>query len=98
MPFLKARDIVLGKKTATGVEIPLPGAPLVLVVAKKGYLMCGYLNIAAAEKFGACAAVVTGVQTTDDLLNGSVKVVTSKAMSLGIKPGMSGRAALKKLL
>lgn len=97
-PVLKVRDIDLGADTATGIEVALPEAPLVLIVGKKGFLMCGYLALEVAEKFGSCAAIVTGVKTTDELLEKPVVKVTCGAERLGIKPGMTGRQALKKLL
>jgi uncharacterized protein YunC (DUF1805 family) len=44
---------------------------------------------------GVAAAVVSGVKSFDDVLNGEVRAVTSKAEALGVKVGMSGEEALK---
>ncbi|HDJ84084.1 MAG TPA: DUF1805 domain-containing protein [Desulfurococcaceae archaeon] len=76
----------------------LGNAPLILVKADKGYIMCGYLNIEIAEKLGDAAATVTGVSSIEELLEKNVKAVTSKAKNLGIEPGMKGREALEKLI
>jgi len=75
--------------------IPLQGRNLVIIKAARGYLMCGYLNLEAAERFGDAAAVVTGVSSADDALKAEVRGVTIKARELGVKPGMRGEEALK---
>jgi uncharacterized protein YunC (DUF1805 family) len=64
-------------------------------MGEKGFVMCGFLNVESAEKLGVTAAVVSGVKTFDDVLNGQVKAVTSKAKNLGIEVGMKGADALK---
>jgi len=91
-----------GKKSARGgvargVEIPLKNAVLVLITAKKGFIMCGYLDIKLAEKLGDAACIVRGVKNVNDMLNGKVAELTTKAAKLGVKPGMAGAEALKKL-
>jgi uncharacterized protein YunC (DUF1805 family) len=81
-----------------GLRTDLPDSPpLLLITAEKGFVMCGFLNVESAEKLGVAAAVVSGVKTFDDVLNGQVKAVTSKAKSLGVEVGMKGADALKHL-
>lgn len=80
-----------------GIRIELQNASLVLITAEKGYIMCGYLNISAAEKKGDAACMVRGVSSFDDVLNAKVVELTSKAKTLGIREGMSGKEALKLL-
>lgn len=80
-----------------GVKVHLTKANLLLIVGEKGYVMCGYLNVAAAEEKGEAAAVVKGVSTFSDVLKAEVKAVTSKAKELGVTEGMSGEAALEIL-
>jgi len=85
-------------KSCLGLRTDLPDSPpLLLVTAEKGFVMCGFLNVESAEKLGVAAAVVSGVKTFDDVLNGQVKAVTSKAKSLGVDVGMKGADALKHL-
>lgn len=60
--------------------------------------MCGFLNVEAAERLNVVAAVVSGVKTFEDVLNGQVKAVTSKAKGLGVEIGMKGCEALAKML
>jgi uncharacterized protein YunC (DUF1805 family) len=83
-------------KSFMGLRTDLPDSPpLLLIMGEKGFVMCGFLNVESAEKLGVTAAVVSGVKTFDDVLNGQVKAVTSKAKNLGIEVGMRGADALK---
>ena len=83
-------------KSFMGLRTDLPDSPpLLLIIGEKGFVMCGFLNVESAEKLGVTAAVVGGVKTFDDVLNGQVKAVTSKAKNLGIEVGMKGADALK---
>ncbi|MGB8779448.1 MAG: DUF1805 domain-containing protein [Candidatus Bathyarchaeia archaeon] len=85
-------------KSCLGLRTDLPDSPpLLLITAEKGFVMCGFLNVESAEKLGVAAAVVSGVKTFDDVLNGQVKAVTPKAKSLGVEVGMKGADALKHL-
>jgi uncharacterized protein YunC (DUF1805 family) len=95
---MKSIDVQINGSTLTGLEMPLGKAPLVLVSAKNGFVMCGYLSLETAERVGAAAAIVRGVNSVDDLLNGKVDGITSAAAKLGVTPAMTGRQALSKLL
>jgi len=86
-------------KTAIGLKVDLPDSPpLVMIIGQTGFIMCGFLNMEAAEKLNVTAATVSGVKTFDDVLEAEVKAVTSKAERKGIKVGMKGRDAVKLLL
>lgn len=95
---MKTRDLTLGKKKAVGFEIDLPGAPLLVARGDKGFVMCGYLDVAVADKFGTAAAVVRGVKDLDQLMERPVTDVSAAARRLGVKPGMTGRQALVKMI
>ena len=95
---MQVRNITIGRKVAQGIEIPLKNAVLVIVVAKKGYLMCGYLNKDTAEKLGDCAAIIRGVRTIDELLAGKVAELTSAAKKAGVREDMPGIRALGKMM
>jgi uncharacterized protein YunC (DUF1805 family) len=85
-------------KACLGVKVELPDSPpLLLVIAEKGFVMCGLLNIDAVERLNATAAMVSGVKSFEDVLDAHVKAVTSKAKSLGVEAGMSGASALKHM-
>ncbi|MFH1094068.1 MAG: DUF1805 domain-containing protein [Candidatus Omnitrophota bacterium] len=78
--------------------VELNNASLILAVAPKGFLMCGYLDITTAEKLKDAACVITGVKTVEELLSKPVVKLTPAAQTLGITLGMSGRKALEKMI
>ncbi|OVE78171.1 hypothetical protein BVX98_01150 [bacterium F11] len=90
-------EVEINGKKEQGFEIPLPTAPLVGVYSSNGFVMCGYLNLSAAEKLGVSAAMVKGVKTVDDLLKASIQGMTKKAEEKGVKIGMTGKEALSLL-
>jgi len=90
-------QIKLENGCAIGLRFEMQKYPLLVIRAEKGFLMCGYLNVNAAETLGDTAAKVRGVQSFEDMLNASVVEVTELARELGIEPGMTGREALEKM-
>lgn len=94
---MKRFDVKLTNGTATGYEIDFPNTNLVFVMAKQGYVMCGYLNMATADKMGDIAAIVRGVTTVEDLLRAKIQEVSALAKKIGIDVGMTGQQALEKL-
>ena len=96
--MISIMTVKVDDKSCLGLRTDLPDSPpLLLITAEKGFVMCGFLNVEAAEKLGVAAAVVSGVKTFDDVLKGQVKAVTSKAKSLGVEVGMEGTDALKHM-
>jgi uncharacterized protein YunC (DUF1805 family) len=92
-------QLKIGEKNATGVLVELPDSPpLVMIIGKTGFVMCGFLNIDAAERLNVAAAMVSGVKSFEDVLKAEVKAATSKAKSKGISVGMKGEKALKLLV
>lgn len=90
----------IGKGDAEGVLIQSPGGKdhpsMILIRCRKGYLMCGYLNLAAAEKFGD-AAVLVGGADFDAVLKNPIKGMTPAAAALGVTPEMTGLEAAAAL-
>jgi uncharacterized protein YunC (DUF1805 family) len=81
-----------------GLKVELKGLPpLVLIEGDKGFVMCGYLNIDAAECLGATAAVVSGVSSWEDVLNAQIKTATTKAKALGLEPSKVVRDVIAAL-
>jgi uncharacterized protein YunC (DUF1805 family) len=81
-------NLDINGKAFQGVKIELKGLPpLILIEGDKGFVMCGYLNIDAAESLGAAAALVSGVNSWEDVLNAQIKTATTKAKALGLEPG-----------
>jgi uncharacterized protein YunC (DUF1805 family) len=89
---------VIGGKSFQGMKSTLPDvAPLLLIKGDKGFVMCGFLNMEAAERLGAAAAMVSGVKTFEDVLNAEVKAATTKAKELGVQVGKKVRDEIVKL-
>lgn len=95
---MKIKKIKINRKTVLGIEIPLQNATLVIAITKKGYIMCGYLDISIAEKFGDCACIVRGVENINELISGKISDLTSKAKKFGIKKGMPVKEAILKII
>lgn len=87
-------QIPLENGTAIGFKLDMGNAPLLAIKAEKGFIMCGYLDTAIAEKLGDVAAKVRGVNDFEEMLNSEIIDVTGHAKALGIKPGMRGHEAL----
>lgn len=83
--------------TALGLKLDMEHAPLLVIRARKGFVMCGYLNMDAANLLGDVAVRVTGVNSFDDVLNAKAVDVSDAAKSLGIITGMTAREALNKM-
>ena len=60
-----------------------------------GLLGCGYINTDSC--INEACAIVSGVNTHDDMLKASVKAVSKDATELGIKVGMTGAEAMELL-
>ena len=88
---------IYGRKVQ-GLKVDLPTAPLLVIVAPRGYVMCGYLDITTAERLGQAAAVVKGVKTFADVLKGKVAAATSEAKKIGVSEGMLVIDALRKMI
>ena len=94
--MINVSSLKVDGRECMGVRVDLPESPpLVLIMAGRGFVMCGFLNMEAAEKLGVCAAMASGVKTFDDVLTAQLKAVTSKAKALGVDLGMTGADALK---
>ncbi len=87
--------IELKNGTAVGLKMDMEHAPLLVIKAPKGFVMCGYLNIDTAQRLGDVAVKVTGVGSFDDVLAASVVESTTAAQNIGIQEGMTGQAALE---
>ena len=97
--MISVMTVKVDGKACMGLRVDLPDSPpLLLITAEKGFVMCGFLNIEAAERLGVAAAMVSGVKTFEDVLAAEVKAATTKAKNLGVETGMKGAEALKHML
>jgi len=97
--LISTEQLIIDNKAAIGLKVDLPDSPpLLVVIGKTGFVMCGFLNIEAAEKLNVVAAMVSGVRTFEDVLKADIKAVTSTAKMRGISVGMKGEEAIKLLI
>jgi uncharacterized protein YunC (DUF1805 family) len=99
--LLEVVRIRLAAGIAEGVAISLIEAPLLIIRAKNGFIMCGLLDVEALDKLlpgKIAAAKVSGVSTFEELLNKKVVAATLKAGALGVDENVSGREALERMM
>lgn len=97
--MIHVTPINIDEKVAVGLKVELPDSPpLLMILGRTGFVMCGFLNMEAAEKLNVAAATVSGVKTFEDVLQSEIKAVTSKAEMKGIKAGMTGKGAVGHFL
>lgn len=77
-------------------RIPTVKAAILLIKGKRGFLGCRYFDLNMAEKLGEAVAIVAG-GSFDDMVRAEVLRVSPAAELLGIKPGMTGGEALKRM-
>jgi uncharacterized protein YunC (DUF1805 family) len=68
--------------------------PLLIIQGNRGLLACGYINPATFNKTGEAGAIVTGVNTFEDMIDAEIIAVSEAAEALGLKVGDPGRKAL----
>jgi len=71
--------------------------PLLVIKASNGFLACGYINPETCNKTGEACAIVTGVDTYEDMYQSPIVAVSQKGVDLGIEIGEPGRSALAKM-
>lgn len=100
--MVSLQPIELEGKQVLGIRVELPKTNLLAITTKKGYIMCGALDISllnthlASRKILAGRAV--GVRSLEDLLEAPLESVTLEAEKNGIYSGMRGKEALLKML
>ena len=95
--MVTTKAIEIDGKALLGIHVDLPNAPALMIVGTLGFVGCGYFSIEVADKVGHALAVVSGVRTLADVLDGSVKSVSATAAEHGVTEGMSGRDAARLL-
>ncbi len=90
-------NVHIDGKPFIGTHIKTQGADLLMIQGPRGFLGCGYFDVATADKVGDAMAIVRGVRNFDQMMAAPVEGVSEAAQALGISEGMSGREALLKL-
>jgi uncharacterized protein YunC (DUF1805 family) len=85
------------KGSGVGLKMDMEHAPLLVIRAGCGFVMCGYLNMEIANKLEDVAVRVTGVRSFEDVLNAKTADVSEAAKKRGIMTGMSAKEALNMM-
>lgn len=85
--MIKSENVKISGSDYEYLRMDMGSAPLVILKGKKGFVMCGYLNMEAANKLGDCAVRVTGVNDLDTVLSSNAVGVSEGARELGISEG-----------
>jgi uncharacterized protein YunC (DUF1805 family) len=94
--MIRTQEIPFEGGPLTGVELHLFAVNLILIKARAGFVMCGYLNLEVANRVEDVACTTKGrVNTIEEVLATTVNLVTAKAEALGISPGMPIPEALR---
>lgn len=93
--MIEHRKIQIGDRSVEALAFGLTGKNLIVLRGSRGYIMCGYLNLEASEKFNDAAVKITGVATIDDALKANVSACTKRAKELGITEGQPIQEVLK---
>ncbi|KKK39352.1 hypothetical protein WQ57_03735 [Mesobacillus campisalis] len=100
--MIEVSPIELEGHTFLSITVRLPKTNLLVVTSDKGYIMCGALDVALLnEKLKdrkVIAGRAVGVKTIEELLEAPLESVTIEAENLGITAGMTGKAALEKMI
>jgi uncharacterized protein YunC (DUF1805 family) len=91
---MQIEQIDLGCANAVGLKMDMENAPLLVIRARRGFVMCGYLNMEVANRLGDVAVRVTGVKNFEEVLEARSVEVSDAAKKLGIEVGMIARDAL----
>lgn len=93
--MLISRKIKVNKGYIQALCLGLRSKNLIVLRGKKGYVMCGYLNLAVANKFGDVAIMITGASSIKDALGAKVNQVSKAAKKLGIVKNQPIKDVLK---
>jgi len=93
----EVRDIKFKENVGTAIsqKDAVSGKSLIAIFGSNGFIMCGLLDMNAADKLGMVAAKVSGVNSIDELLEKKVVAITNNAEKLGVSLGISGLEALE---
>ena len=89
------KKIKIGSKTITAISLKLLKKTLIVLRGRRGYIMCGYLDLSAANKFNDAAIKITGVSNLTQALTARVFAASQQARKLGIYKGQPIKEAPK---
>ncbi len=65
--------VTIDGRSFDAVSFPTAHSVVLMIRGGKGFLGCGYLSVATADKTGDALAIVSGVKNYDDMLKAEVR-------------------------
>jgi uncharacterized protein YunC (DUF1805 family) len=103
LPRVTQREMQFQGGMAIGMSQRWVGGQCCAIQTAAGIVGCGIYALDVPAEFGQAIAIARGTPANplaepEDLLEARIVGCTPKAESLGIKPGMTGREAVEKML
>jgi uncharacterized protein YunC (DUF1805 family) len=103
LPIAQNRTLDFAAGQAIGSTYQWPGGQYCAIHTARGLVGCGIYDIRAANEFNLAVAIARGtpqkpLREPEDLFNAKILEVSTAAEGLGVKPGMTGREAVEKML
>jgi uncharacterized protein YunC (DUF1805 family) len=103
LPRVDQREMSFANGTAIGMSQKWVGGQCCAIQTAAGIVGCGIYALDVPAEFGQAIAIARGTPANplsepEDLLNAKIVGCTPKAESLGIRPGLTGREAVEKML
>jgi uncharacterized protein YunC (DUF1805 family) len=103
LPRITQREMQFAGGRAIGLAQRWVGGQCCAIQTAAGIVGCGIYDLHTPAEFGQAIAIARGTPANplaepEDLLEAKIVGCTPAAESLGIRPGMSGREAVEKLL
>lgn len=103
LPRITHREMQFAGGIALGLAQRWIGGQCCAIQTAAGIVGCGIYDLHTPAEFGQAIAIAKGtpaqpLSEPEDLLDARIVGCTPKAESLGIRPGMTGREAVEKML
>ena len=99
--MIEIKPVDVNGKAVVVVEIGNPGFPekpaIMVLIPKKGLIVCRNFDIDALDERNVTAARVKGLTKIEDALEAKIESCRSRAHVPGVTGGMMGKEALLKL-
>ena len=93
--MIESKIVTVGNSQFEFFRMDLGKAPLLILKGRKGYVMCGYLDINTSDRLGELAARVTGVKSLDDVLAAKIAQASKGLREMGVGEGTPVTEALQ---
>lgn len=103
LPRTTNRELQFENGTAIGVSNRWDRGQYCSILTRAGIVGCGIYDLKTAAEFGQAIAIAKGTPAKplvepEDLFEAKIVGVTPQAEALGIRPGMTGREAVERML